>query len=301
MIAVSICIPAYHARRYLGETLACVREQQFTDWELIVTEDGSDDGTAQLVRDFAASVAQPVRYERHEKNLGLPATRNTGIASARAAWIALLDSDDLWMPEHLGALIETAKRQPTADLIHAGSILFDSDSGRELERRAPSPEMVAMFPLSLFDRRYVIQPASVMFKKSLWQQIGGFNPAFRYVEDREMWLRCARAGAVFAYTGRETCRYRKHQAALSAHAAEMAEASAEVFDQHLDWEALPTDLRHRLSAETWAAAGKLRQRRDPLTAARHFRRACARQWRCEWQVRAFAFGLLGKLRPRHAT
>ena len=298
MISVSICIPAYNARRYLVETLASVRGQQLTNWEMIVTEDGSDDGTAQLVHDFASTVAQPVRYERHEKNLGLPTTRNTGIASASAEWVALLDSDDLWLPEHLATLFDTAKREPTADLIHAGSILFDSGSGRELERRAPSREMVAKFPLSLFNSQYVIQPASVMLKKSLWQRIGGFNPAFRYVEDREMWLRCARAGAVFAYTGRETCRYRKHCAALSAHAAEMAEASAQVFDQHLDWEALPSDLRHRLSAETWAAAGKLRQRRDPQTAARHFRRACSRQWRCGWQLRAFAFGLLGQLRPR---
>ncbi len=80
MPALSVCVPAYNADRFLAETLESVRNQTFTDWELVVTEDGSRDGTERIVRDFAATVKQPVRYLRHEKNRGLPATRNTGIA-----------------------------------------------------------------------------------------------------------------------------------------------------------------------------------------------------------------------------
>ena len=92
---ISICIPAFKAERYLAETLESVRGQSFKDWELIVTEDGSRDGTEAIVGGFAGTVPQPVTYQRHDLNRGLPATRNTGIASARGTWIALLDSDDL--------------------------------------------------------------------------------------------------------------------------------------------------------------------------------------------------------------
>ena len=295
--SISICIPAYRAERFLGQTLASVRDQTHADWELIVVEDGSRDRTADIVAAFARSVPQSVRLLRHMENRGLPATRNTGIAAARGEWIALLDSDDLWHPGHLASLAAVAA-EDNSDLIHSGSLLFDSDSGQPLGTRAPSRDVIAAFPRSLFSGSYTIQPASVMLRRELWARVGGFDPAFRYVEDRDMWLRCARAGARFTYTGEETCLYRKHPAGLSNHAAEMAEAAAAVFDKHLDWDLIPRPLRHRLTARTWAAAGRLRQRRNPALASRHYRHACALDWRLDWWLRASACGLLALLPSR---
>lgn len=288
---ISICIPAYRAERFLAETLESVRAQTFADWELIVTEDGSRDRTEELTRAFAATVSQSVRYTRHDPNRGLPATRNAGIAEARGEWIALLDADDLWEPEHLASLAKAAE-QTGAELVHAGSVLFDSDTGRELEVRAPSARRVAEFPRSLFFNAYSVQPASVLLRRELWARVGGFNPEYRYVEDREMWMRCARAGAKFHYTGKNTCRYRKHGAALSTHAAEMAEAGAAVFEQHLDWEEIPKEWRVRLTAENWAAAGQLRFKTRPALAARHFARAYELGGRPEWRFREMLARLL---------
>jgi len=294
---ISICIPAYQADRWLAQTLGSVAGQTYPHWELIVVEDGSRDRTGEIVNEFARTVRQSVRYLWHEKNRGLPATRNTGIEAALGNWIALLDSDDLWTPPHLATLVAFTQPPHEVDLVHSGSILFESDTGKTLETRAPSPDALAAFPRSLFAVDYVIQPASVLLRKGLWETVGGFDPAFRYVEDRDMWLRCARAGGRFAYTGENTCLYRKHPSALSTHAPEMAEASAAVFDKHLDWDDIPRPLRRRLAAETWAAAGKLRQRRDPLRARRNFLRACATDWRIDWWLRAAACGVLGRLRP----
>jgi glycosyltransferase involved in cell wall biosynthesis len=266
---ISICIPAYKADRYLAATLASVADQTYPHWELIVVEDGSQDRTAEIVNTFAGTVSQSVRFLRHEKNRGLPATRNTGIEAALGNWIALLDSDDLWTPQHLASLVRHTQPPHQADLIHAGSILFQSETGQFLETRAPSAGVIATFPHSLFVADYIIQPASVLLRRELWRQV------------RDMWLRCARAGARFLYTGETTCLYRKHTAALSTHAPEMAEAAAAVFDKHLDWDAIPRELRRRLDAETWAAAGKLRQRREPHLARRNFQRACATDWRLD--------------------
>ena len=243
---LSVCAPAYKAERFLAAALGSLRAQTFTDWELIVVEDGTHDRTEEIVAEFSHHGRQPVHFLRHEKNQGLPATRNTGITLARGHWIVLLDQDDLWAPDHLASLVDCARAQPAATLIHAGSVLFDSDTGRETEVRAPSPAVVADYPLSLFLGDYCIQPSSVMLAKSLWTRVGGFNAEFRYVEDREMWMRCARAGAVFAYTGRNTCLYRKHATSLSTAAAPMALACALVFEQAAQWERIPLRLR-RLS------------------------------------------------------
>ena len=164
-----------------------------------------------------------------------------------------------------------------AEIVHAGSILFESETGERIGVRAPSPESVATFPRSLFCGDYVIQPSSVLMKRSLWERVGGFDPAFRYVEDREMWLRCARAGASFAYTGRQTCLYRRHGEALTRHAAAMAVASAEVFERNSDWEALPRSLRSRSAAEAWRSAGRIVLRQDPRSARRFFANALRHQ------------------------
>ncbi|MDD5348908.1 MAG: glycosyltransferase family A protein [Chthoniobacteraceae bacterium] len=266
MPRVSICIPAFRAEKYLPQALESVRCQTFTDWELIVTEDGSRDGTEALVRAFAQSVPQPVRYQRHEVNRGLPATRNTGIGASAAEVVALLDADDCWRAGHLetalGRLLGTG-----ADLAHAGSVLFESATGRELETRAPSPGAVERFPLSLFVGEYLIQPSSVVLRKSLWERVGGFDPSFRYVEDAEMWMRCARAGARFVYTGEATCMYRKHGGALSANSPEMAIACARAFEKQADWEAIPRAVRRGCTRDAWTSAARMLQRNDPRRAA----------------------------------
>lgn len=295
--AISICIPAYNAGYYIAETLASVRAQTFADWELIVVEDGSRDGTEAIVQGFAASVAQPVTFLRHENNRGLTTTRNTGIAAARAEWIAILDSDDLWTPDHLASCWERAAAGG-AELVHGGSVLFDHDTGAELEIRMPDAREIAEFPLSLFEHRYIVQPSSVLLAKALWEKVGGFNPAFSHVEDLEMWMRCARAGARFACTGRVTCRYRKHGAAMSAQSAAMAEAFARVYAQHVDWEAIPFARRQQRAAEGWASAARLRWRAEPAVAREHFRRACAVQWRARWWLHGLACAVLGKFARR---
>jgi glycosyltransferase involved in cell wall biosynthesis len=269
---ISICIPAYNAERFLPAALDSVRAQRFTDWELIVTEDGSRDSTEEIVREFARTVTQSVRYDRHQQNLGLPATRNTGIAAARGEWIALLDADDVWTTGHLEAAAVLSP-STSAELIHSGSVLFDSDTGGEIEVRAPSPRMQAEFPRSLFYGDYQIQPSSVVLRRCLWDDVGGFDPTFRYVEDREMWIRCARTGARFIYTGLNTCLYRKHPTAMSRHGVAMALASARVFEKNIDWEAVPSRNRHLQAADAWFAAGRMALREDPGSARGFFGRA----------------------------
>ncbi|MEA3213401.1 MAG: hypothetical protein QOE70_6458 [Chthoniobacter sp.] len=269
MSLVSICIPAFHAAQYLPETLLSIRAQTFTDWELIVTEDGSADGTERLVDAFREQGAQSVRYLRHAENRGLSATRSTCIRDAFAATVALLDADDYWAPTHLQDLMEVLSRGDV-EIAHSGCVLFDHATGRHLERRAPGREASADFLNALYAHRYIIQPSSVAVRRAIFERIGYFDPAFRICDDMEFWFRAARAGVRFAYTGRESCFYRKHASSLSARGAETVAETAQVYKKHLDWEVRPRAERRMTAAASFSNAGRMFFRKSPGRSATNF-------------------------------
>jgi glycosyltransferase involved in cell wall biosynthesis len=269
---ISICIPTHYGERYLPAALESVRAQHFTDWELIVIEDGSRDATEDIVREFARTVAQTVRYDRHAQSLGRPAARNTGITSARGDWIALLDAEDVWTAGHLEAAADLMPRT-SAELIHSGAVLFDSDTGLEISVRAPSSKLLTDVPLNLLNGAYHIQPSSVLIRRQLWEDVGGFDPNFHQLDDREMWIRCARSGAHFAYTGVNTCLYRQQARADRDDSVATAVAHARLIEKNLDWEAVPPDERRTQAASAWLAAGRLSLREDPAAALGFFGRA----------------------------
>jgi glycosyltransferase involved in cell wall biosynthesis len=262
---VSICIPAYKAERYLEETLASVRAQTFTEWELIIVEDGSHDGTEHMIRRFREQGPQPVRYFRHDHNQGLSATRNTGFAQAEANLLALLDADDVWRPTHLETCLATLTAE-SADFVFGGCQIFDSDTRRPIAERTPPAGAMADFPLSLHDGRVVIQPSTVLVKQSWMMRCGGFDRRFPICNDLECWFRIAKLGARFAYTGEITCDYRKHRAALSKRSADLVAECAQIHRLHRDWPAIPAAQRR---VEMWRHhrnAARMLARQSPLRA-----------------------------------
>ena len=279
----SICIPAYKADSFLAETLESVRAQTFSDWELIVIENNSKDGTESIVNKFGTSVAQNVCYTRQDKSTGPSPTRNFGISITRAPWIALLDSDDIWLPEHLESCWKTALNSG-AELIHSGSTLFDSSSGIDISRRAPSRDDIAKVPISILTSDYIIQPSSVILSRALWNRAGQFDPDFRVAEDLDLWLRCLRTGSSIAYTGRETCRYRKHASSSSMNSAFVAEEVARIFEKNLNWSALPQGFRRMACAQAWSESARLHWRSHPKIAAAQFKKAFSLNWKLKWYL-----------------
>lgn len=268
---ISICIPAYRAEKYLPAALESIRTQTFTDWEVIVTEDGSRDGTEAIVKAFAASVRQPVIYERHEQNRGLPATRNTGMASARGEWIAFIDADDLWLPDHLQRLVAVSAG---ADWAFAGCQVFDDATGADLDLRVP-PDGAEPFAISLFTGRLIIQPSCAMVRRSLAREAGPFNPEYPICNDMEYWFRLASRGAEPRYSGAVTCRYRKHPGAMSQKAAALIAESGRICEAYGHWAAIPVQTRKAHPAGLYHNAGQILLRQHPVLARSLFRRALA--------------------------
>jgi glycosyltransferase involved in cell wall biosynthesis len=280
---ISICIPAYHAASFLPETLASVKAQTFREWELIVVEDGSDDGVRSIVETFAKNVIQSVRYMRHEQNKGLPAARNTAMSASRGEFIALLDSDDLWTVDHLETCLK-ALEKTGADLACSASELFEDQTGRIDEIRTPNAAEISSMPLSLY-RRNFMQPSAVVFRRAAFARIGGFDESLRSCEDLDYWFQLLRGGCYFTFTGQPSCRYRKHAATMTRNAFRMAASLAQVRKKHLDWNVIPRRLRLRETANAFGSAGRIIRRSDPRNAAQMFRQALRYEpWRPTWWI-----------------
>src|SRR5690349_21108150 len=116
MPAVSIIIPTYNRRELVCEAIASVLAQSLKDFELIVVDDGSEDGTAEAVREFA-----DVRYI-WQLNRGVSAARNLGVTFSTGEWIAFLDSDDLWQPRKLEQQVKFFLAQPAAQICQTEEI-----------------------------------------------------------------------------------------------------------------------------------------------------------------------------------
>ena len=113
---ISVVVPAFDAERYLGATLRSLTAQTYTNFELIVVDDGSTDATVSIVESLAERDDR-VRLVRHERNRGRSAARNRGLDEARGEWICPTDADDLWSAERLAEIVRTAAKFPDARLM----------------------------------------------------------------------------------------------------------------------------------------------------------------------------------------
>ena len=104
---VSIIMPSWNTAKFIGESIQCVIDQTYANWELLIVDDCSTDNTDEAVKPFL--VDERIRYFKNEKNSGAALTRNRAMREAQGEWIAFLDSDDLWMPEKLERQISFMK------------------------------------------------------------------------------------------------------------------------------------------------------------------------------------------------
>lgn len=209
--SVSVVIPAYNVAPYIGETLNSVFAQTFTDYEVIVVDDGSPDGE-ELER-MLEPYRGCVRYVRQE-NRGAGAARNRGVREAQGEFIAFLDSDDLWMPEYLGEQLRFM-REDGYDLAYADALLFGDSpiAGKTYMQTAPSVGPVTF--LSLVRNECNIITSGVVARRCALVKVGLFNESLRNGQDFELWTRLARNGARLGYQRKVLLRYRCREGSLS--------------------------------------------------------------------------------------
>jgi glycosyltransferase involved in cell wall biosynthesis len=219
--AVSIVIPAFNSESYLRQAIDSVLGQTWQDWELLIVDDGSTNGTPEISKEFAAADPRCRFFSRAHSGLA-SATRNAGIKSARGKFVAFLDADDAWLPEKLERQLAIVDTHPETDLVYANAfIIHDGETTREKlysSRRARSCQRYA----SLLWHNQVATSTVLVRTESL-RKAGAFRETrhMRIVEDYDLWLRiCARGNLRFL--DEPLALYRRHRGSVSADLAQGA-------------------------------------------------------------------------------
>ncbi len=184
MALVSVIIPTFNRAKWVKRAVSSVLFQTFEDYEVVVVDDGSTDGTLDGLEVFSGRI----KCLAHGSNRGVSAARNTGIRAGTAPYLAFLDSDDYWLPEKLARQMDFLRRAPEIRACQTEEIWIRH--GRRVNPREkhlkPSGEI---FEPSL--KRCLVSPSAVILKRSLLEEIGLFDESLPACEDYDLWLRIA--------------------------------------------------------------------------------------------------------------
>jgi glycosyltransferase involved in cell wall biosynthesis len=226
---ISVVIPAYNVSTYIGEALDSVFVQDFTDYEVIVVNDGSTD-TPELEK-----VLEPfrnrIRYI-HQDNRGISAARNAALRVAQGELIALLDADDVW---HKGKLSEQLAfmKEGNFDMVYGDALLIGDvpwPAGTTFMDRSPSNGPVTL--KNLLDLSVTVVVSTVIMRRDLVEQVGSFDEGDRNLtEDFDLWLRLAHKGARIGYQRTLLADYRYRSDSISANRIKLHEAALRVLQK----------------------------------------------------------------------
>jgi glycosyltransferase involved in cell wall biosynthesis len=244
MPLVSVVMIFLNEERFIEEAVRSVREQTLTDWELVLVDDGSTDGSTQIARDLATS-DERIRYLDHpgHQNRGTSVTRNVGVAHTTAPYVAFIDGDDVWMPEKLAEQVELLESMPDVALV-CGAVLgwwswdpaatkadtLDLTLEVAAERRFDPPEgALAAYPLGRGD----FGSTDLIVRRTAFEAVGGFEERFRTIfEDQSLCMKIYLRYPIYI-SSRTWFLYRQHDASCCAQFSNVA--WLRVQRVYLDW------------------------------------------------------------------
>lgn len=212
---ISIIVPVYHAKKYIVETMDCVLAQTYANWELLLIEDGGNDGTAELIEQYAADKKEErIRLLRQPSNLGAASARNRGIREAGGRYIAYLDADDLWAPEKLERELGFLKEKDAAFVFSGYE--FADEQGRGTGKIVRVPETLS-YRQALSNT--TIFTSTVMFDTKKIPKEHLEMPLIKS-EDTALWFQVLRKGYLAYGLDENLVKYRRAGRTLSSNKLE---------------------------------------------------------------------------------
>lgn len=199
---VSVVTIFLNAERFLAEAIESIRAQTYSNWELVLVDDGSTDGSSAIAQAYAARYPERIQYRPHpgHENRGMSASRNLGIRATTGPLIAFLDADDVWLPRRLEAQVDLMGALPTVDMVYGPTRVWYSWTGRDVDR-----ERDRVHPLGLPLEQPIDPPTALqnfletgghtlpgtcspLVRRSAVEAVGGFEEDFRGSYEDQVFL-----------------------------------------------------------------------------------------------------------------
>ncbi len=221
---VSVIIPVFNGEKFIKEALESVYAQSYKNFEVICVDDGSTDGSSEIIKRF-----RPSLIYQFQVNKGQSAARNAGIHLSHGDLIAFIDQDDIWLPDKLKLQVNYLLDHPDVAMIHSNISIVTN--GSVTAQELPIIERHRSF--SIFDELYLgnfVNPLTVVLRRECLNAVGLFNEGLRRGEDYDLWLRVA-ANFKIGYQDVVTGIYRMHGDNFSRDAVKMKIAVLNVLDK----------------------------------------------------------------------
>jgi len=277
VVKVSVIIPAYNGDRYIGAAIDSVLEQTYPDYEIIVVDDGSMDNTDQVVKQYG----NRVRY-LSQRNQGVAASRNFGLAAALGDYIAFLDQDDVFLPHKLASQVELLDRDSELGIVNSGwQICGDRDLNNSDPASAavqPWQQIPDLTPANLIIWKPVFLGA-MLFRRDWLERSGGFDTSLEQTPDVELVMRLAKMGCPAAWVEQITVKYRQHEDNASKNsllqARELNKITANFFSDSNEPAIATLEAQSRYQSLIWGAwrlheTGYLTEMRDYLRESKAY-------------------------------
>jgi len=211
---VSVVIPAYNGEKYLDETIQSVIAQTYPNWELLIVDDGSKDGTAAIGKRWAAQDAR-VTYI-YQANQGMASARNAGIEKAKGKYVAFLDHDNLFLPKKLELQVAHLEANPGVGLSYARILHFYNDAPTVLYTNKNETPYTGDDLFRECLHRNFMNVLAVLVRKDVFEKYGAFHPGWYACDEQYVWINLAYHGVRFAYLDEVVGHLRLHLASDSA-------------------------------------------------------------------------------------
>ncbi|MBI5625581.1 MAG: glycosyltransferase [Elusimicrobia bacterium] len=270
----SVVIPAYNAASFLAATLDSVRAQTFTDYEVIVVDDGSKDGTHRAAADYLSRHGLKGQAILQE-NKRIAGARNTGMRAARGEFIALLDHDDFWHPEKLSLVAREFDLHPGTGLV--GHHIAVTKDGKPVRVIRKGPAVSAMYESLLLEGN-AVSPSAAVFRRDKALEIGGFRegPEYFTIEDYDFWMRLSKV-APFRFIDRVLSEYPLAETSASARVGFHHELLEKLLRRHFQEHFGPQPglmdrlrMKRRIAAVYRSALGQLLETKGSPAEAREY-------------------------------
>jgi glycosyltransferase involved in cell wall biosynthesis len=273
--AVTAIVIFLDEERFLPEAVASVLSQTYREWELLLVDDGSRDGSTEVARQAARQFPERIRYLEHpgHQNRGMSASRNLGLRHARGRYVAFLDADDVWMPNTLAEQVATLATHPEAAFVYGPLRVWYSwtgepdDQGRDYyygfgpQGIHPYPDQLVLPPrlVPLILEDHFFTPGGLLAQRAALEAVGGYIESFRgNYEDTALLVKLCLRFPVYV-SSRSWYQYRKHPASWTTRTLERGGMEADE-SRFLEWVGSYLRDQRVRDRDVWRALRRARRR-----------------------------------------